>query len=1784
MRIINERYEILEALSRDSSIAEYLVADLQHSGQIKRIRIFDPEMSSYDFIKMMESQFVDLKTVIHENLLSVYEFQPIMTINGSRINRKQFFYTYAHYEESSVVNYLDLNKSEVNSVLIQLMKVMRFLHFRGIVYKYLNFDQIVLLREDGQIRLKLREVADIFVNDYYYKMDHERFGHFIAPEILWGDEIDKTVDIYSFGVLFYYLYYRVDYRLKSIQSVLKSVGNRSNDIYSFILRATNHIKEERFSDMSDVIEHISNLIWISVDKDDAKFYNRVHEKTRIIGRDSVLEDVEKRIYDKYKKTFSECGTFIEGEVGSGKSRLLKEVAYLTKFNRFDYLFFAPPTKPKDSFETVRIILKRIFSEGDISPLLVQKYGQELVTVLPELREEWNIKEAAVPDAERQHLRILNRIFNFFLEYTHSHFLVLILDDADRIDPREQYFYNLVLDYKGTFNYYCVLSGHDFHRDYPKNMHVIKLTSLNLEETGQLVKTALGLSYIPYKLTHRLMVENQGKASTTKRMLKKLWMEGFIFFDRESMSWNLDQIDDTFSFDYIDSRREDFENQIKGLEPQYLEILKCLSVLKGSFSMQVVLDYAEVDEETGYYFLNAMEEQKILNKRISDVEYVFVFFNNELKKFFFDALSADEQIRFFRRAADYYETRFKTLDDMHESLIDYLIGCGDLDRAAEYCSIFADRYAEKANNHKSVELLEQAYELYAALDADQGCIADTGLKLVRQLIKVGRLEKAFDRAKALSEMTRADRGLPYIDAQVEVATILYYKNDVQRSEEIAKTCMMLAQERGYDEGEFNAAHLVCRCLISVGNVDAHEAMSRRYLNRAQKAEMKKYIAIFQNECGVNYLYRNELSKALEAFFESLKYYKTLKEEESIVKAYNNLGVVYLDGYGDYTTARDYFRKAHTRASNRNIMVNVPIYLNNLGETYRIEGRYSMANKYFEESHQIAENIGDKNISILSLLNLSQGYLLEELYGRAHTLINRLEHEVYAIKKRDHDKFDYYLLHFEFFLAMNSMMKVDKWRYEFDADSVGDDFRRYRLQVVDLLLNYKKSGILGSGKQYPISEVKALAKNTKNPSESKLLRDFLLILIVDLIEDNDFILAEQLLDLDESLIAHYDTKSVRIKHAFSRACLSENAAEKIEEMLSEIQSISRELLWKAYKILANELYYRDELFEALRYNLMSLDVIADLSSSIPVEYRETYILYDDSKTALKIRLNKIVRQLHHSENGIGIEERVETVDDFFNLDQFNMLYDNELFMNLVYAHYGLSRDKVYATTTELVKNLKKDEIYNLKLILKHLKQFTIAERAVLYLLDENDNISERISADDAVPTYDILRLINNIGNDIDGVFISKFESQTNVQLLNGDQKGIICFPIYETADDELHESMDINRKEDLLVVKKRIAGYVFLDTSSVINRFNEQAFIQAKSFINLIYVFIDNYNLKRISTVDKLTGVYLRKHLEQQFAVQMSISREQNYQLSVIMLDIDKFKNVNDTYGHRKGDEILSRIGELLIRSVRNTDFVARYGGEEFIILLPETGVASGYHVAEKIRKIIQDKKLLGDDRSLTVSLGISTYPKDGANEEELIEKADRALYYSKNNGRNQSTSWDEKLLKAGQRYDKLTGILTGNISSDTRNVQAFIEIVNQLDRGSSRRECIRNAFISLLDITEGDEIQFISFDASYEIREVLHKKKGQEALSDRLVLEKRLIEPFVGKVDSRYFIDWESPQALSEKEPKWRSYIMLSFDDGGDRGILSISVDIAEKEFDFSNLNFVTSMRPVIKHILFDKNE
>ncbi len=175
-------------------------------------------------------------------------------------------------------------------------------------------------------------------------------------------------------------------------------------------------------------------------------------------------------------------------------------------------------------------------------------------------------------------------------------------------------------------------------------------------------------------------------------------------------------------------------------------------------------------------------------------------------------------------------------------------------------------------------------------------------------------------------------------------------------------------------------------------------------------------------------------------------------------------------------------------------------------------------------------------------------------------------------------------------------------------------------------------------------------------------------------------------------------------------------------------------------------------------------------------------------------------------------------------------------------------------------------------------------------------------------------------------------------------------------------------------------------------------------------IENYKLKILSTIDKLTGIYTRKYFENQFNRVFDEARLNSENFAILMLDIDRFKNINDTYGHRKGDEVLNRIGQCIKDSVRKTDIVARYGGEEFIIILRNVDLKEAKDIGEKIRINIQELRVSPIEEPITISIGISQFPKHSQFKEELIEKADQALYNAKEKGRNKVVVWEPPIWK------------------------------------------------------------------------------------------------------------------------------------------------------------------------------
>lgn len=164
------------------------------------------------------------------------------------------------------------------------------------------------------------------------------------------------------------------------------------------------------------------------------------------------------------------------------------------------------------------------------------------------------------------------------------------------------------------------------------------------------------------------------------------------------------------------------------------------------------------------------------------------------------------------------------------------------------------------------------------------------------------------------------------------------------------------------------------------------------------------------------------------------------------------------------------------------------------------------------------------------------------------------------------------------------------------------------------------------------------------------------------------------------------------------------------------------------------------------------------------------------------------------------------------------------------------------------------------------------------------------------------------------------------------------------------------------------------------------------------------LHRQATIDLLTQIYNRRALETIAQKEFARSKRENKPFSLVLIDIDWFKNINDQYGHQFGDHVLVQFCKLITKNLRPYDVFARYGGEEFVLLLPNTNANDALKISEKLRKIISNAQFssstISIDQSITASFGVTESDGDNIHWEHQLSKADKALYQAKQKGRNQ----------------------------------------------------------------------------------------------------------------------------------------------------------------------------------------
>jgi len=163
-----------------------------------------------------------------------------------------------------------------------------------------------------------------------------------------------------------------------------------------------------------------------------------------------------------------------------------------------------------------------------------------------------------------------------------------------------------------------------------------------------------------------------------------------------------------------------------------------------------------------------------------------------------------------------------------------------------------------------------------------------------------------------------------------------------------------------------------------------------------------------------------------------------------------------------------------------------------------------------------------------------------------------------------------------------------------------------------------------------------------------------------------------------------------------------------------------------------------------------------------------------------------------------------------------------------------------------------------------------------------------------------------------------------------------------------------------------------------------------------------SLRNQAIRDPLTELYNRRFMLESFEQALNRAGRQKSSLAVLMIDIDLFKNFNDSYGHEAGDKVLVMVAEQFLMNLRLEDIACRYGGEEFCILCPDTGLREAHVLAEKLRQRVAEQQIIYQGENLdnvTLSIGISIYPNHGHSSDELLQQADKALYSAKDQGRN-----------------------------------------------------------------------------------------------------------------------------------------------------------------------------------------
>jgi len=1647
-----------------SPFTGYLVRDINEGSREKSLLLINDDTLEKALQEFYTGHFMLFRGLSSLRVARSYDIEPLTMIDGKKADKSHYCVLSEYAGKDTLEEKLcDLTQGHALDVFAETCAALHYLHSKLVIYGELNPRNIIVNEENGRLTVKLRDLATVWL------CRKGVAGHgdmdYTAPEIIYDNNRSVHSDIYSLGVLLFNLIFKgsaggFEESLETVKTV--EDDEFSQKIIKIIEKATAGY-DKRYESVVSLLDDINTGIGTNYKAYELPEMESFAFRTEFFGRDVEIANIFENFDKVMGDTSSKRHICVYGESGIGKTTLLNVVK-----NRL-YIQNMP-------------VFWAIGTEGDMA---IQAILRQMLGVVSDMDMNSGLIQYIISVASGAAGKKLDfdrtSIIKFMFDCVKDKHVVMIIDNLEKADDFTIGMLERLMSVCGKL---VLVYSYQYGNDNEKLMEFknkaeengtlidMELAPLSEADTALLIRRALSYADTPEIFASHVYRNAYGNPRFTEETLITLHLRGTIYIADPEGRWETDFApEECNKMPLPESIEQAVKEQASRYDEESLEVLTALSVcgkmLVTERFIETLLPHGF--DKLGEKLAMLVRDGVIRAGREDRVRYGFV--NMLLKNHIYEKIGKRAK-ELHAQAAEFLITTIpKPGIVVLDEILYHLETSGQDGRLPEYYNKAADeclnvKDIDKAGGHytKAADICERL--------GDEDRRYDFLMKLGKGLLGAKKLVAAFEIfSKAVEISTNQGQELKEADACIELSTCYIYRAEQEKAREyIDRAGAYLEKEdREIDERYvrfLNARSLYLRLSQDVNYLE--------FLNRALEMcpeELRLYKAYFHDDLANHYLNLGQSDKAVfhytqainllegcdnAGFHEQLTYnlavahvnmgnqkmHNTLiqelyeKAQTSLIQAavLHNMGSIYVDGYYDVYKAIEYWKAAYyqglltestVHSYDRTFTISV-----NLAIMHCNAGLFTDVDRYM----QIYRDLMDK------IITLPQDMI--------HCFVNETDYLCYGKIGEPELALSLFKTVTDYYSKENSYFPKDS------------DYTKARLGLINIVRN-------------TVILTKCFTENAPCAETDKALKeanDYLAYLI-SIINVNTTILADSLnyfsllgrygrLDSAADLARAYIEKAndfdgisqvlkAKIGHVEGFLVSGED---RVNALLQTYRDSKETNLHITFADVCKQLsdYYDSNRYLSLYYCLHACEAVQRQLLQTPEQHRpalvKTYDLYAPFEKLMLMKKTGSVAGKSPADIIMGADLFDNLPVDGALIQQGRETYLSELPFNITDAD-------------DIFKCMSDNALENLDLIAKHTAAMACARKCQI-ISDADGEFKVHASSDRVMelPDVAILNRVKIMNSDI------VLTKDINAELLPPGVKAAACVRVR---------------------CGEKTVGYVYVQSDNLLHNISKNTVEDISRLLPLCGMNITLLNIQEGAMLDKLSRVLNRKYLELSLDHHIDKAKATGGIFSIIILDIDKFKGINDTFGHRVGDTVIQSLGKLISNNTRKDTAIGRYGGEEFVIILDNTASDNALKTAEKLRSVLEESRLLGYKRPVTASFGIASYGEHGVTKAELIRKADMALYICKERGRNRCEVYDASFETVSKITNITKNLISGDAIKDAMRIRVMLEFIEL----TKYKTGIGRYLEKIKELAEAETCEFNATETSGETRFVTNDVKN-----------------------------------------------------------------------------------------------